>query len=87
VARGFESKSVASQQEATEARASSSGASGPDPAVETRRRRLELSRADVERRLAAAHAEAHREILRRALEALAAELGSLGKEAGGGDQG
>ncbi len=48
-----------------------------DPADLARRRRLELSRSDVERRLSLARAEAHREILRRALEALDAEIASL----------
>ncbi len=83
VARGFESKAVASQQEARDAVPSRGEPQVADPALRSRRRRLELSRADVERRLALAHAEAHREILRRALEALDAELAASGQEPGG----
>ena len=49
-----------------------------DPQTLARRRRLELSRADVERRLAVATAEPHKEILRRALSALDEEIASLG---------
>jgi hypothetical protein len=73
MARGFESKSVADQQEQ---------AASPSPeeaaALLTRRRRLELSRADVERRLESAQAKPHREMLRRALAALDEEIASLG---------
>jgi len=72
MARGFESKAVADQQE--EAKARRSGRE-PTPA---RRRRLELSRADVQRRLATAQAEPHKEMLRRALAALDEEIESLG---------
>ena len=42
-----------------------------------RRTRLELSRADVQRRLETAQADGHREMLRRALSALEEELASL----------
>jgi hypothetical protein len=78
MARGFDSKSVADQQEQAAAPRPTAGPDETDPGVLVRRRRLELSRADVERRLATAQAEAHREILRRALEALDQEIASLG---------
>ena len=42
-----------------------------------KRRRLELARIDVTRQLERAHAEAHREMLRRALRALDQELDRL----------
>ena len=71
MARGFESKSVADQQEQA---AAPQKEQEPTP---VHLRRLELSRADVQRRLETATAEAHKEILRRALEALDEELASL----------
>ena len=49
-----------------------------DPAVVLKRRRLELARTDVLHQLQAARAEAHREMLRRALAALEKELSKLG---------
>jgi len=72
VARGFESKSVADQQEAALAfrRPRRDG----DPVPTAKRRRLELARADILKRLETAHAPAHREMLERALAALDAEL-------------
>lgn len=73
MARGFESKSVADQQE--EAQRPRSEEDVPDPAAITRRRKLEMARVDVLRQLEAAHAEAHREMLRRALAALDKDLG------------
>ena len=76
MARGFESKSVADQQE----QAASPSRTNPkveDPAVLSRRRKLELSRKDVERRLEEARAEPHREMLRRALAALDEDIASL----------
>ncbi len=77
MARGFESKAVANQQEAAQA---AGGVPGP-PASEAeylaKKRRLELSRCDVLRRLESAKAEPHREVLRRGLAALDAELASL----------
>ncbi|HXK11953.1 MAG TPA: hypothetical protein VMT70_20105 [Vicinamibacteria bacterium] len=77
MARGFESKSVADQQEGD--RLTSSGREEPtlDPVRLARKRRLELSRADVLTRLAAARAGAHREMLERALRALEEEIASL----------
>jgi hypothetical protein len=77
MARGFESKSVAAQQEEAEA-GSARSPGGDDGARLARRRGLELSRADVERRLAEARAEPHREMLRRALAALDEEIAALG---------
>jgi hypothetical protein len=71
MARGFESKSVADQQEQA---AAPGKVQEPVP---TRLRRLELSRADVQRRLETATADAHKEMLRRALEAVDEEIASL----------
>lgn len=71
MARGFESKSVADQQEQAGASRSSQE---PTPA---RLRRLELSRADVQTRLKTAQVKAHREMLQRALAALDEEIASL----------
>jgi hypothetical protein len=77
MARGFDSKSVADQQEEAAAPRPTPGSREGDPRMLARRRRLELSRADVARRLATAQAEAHKEILRRALSALDEEIASL----------
>jgi hypothetical protein len=77
MARGFESKSVADQQESAQAEAPSRD-KPIDPVRLARRKQLELSRADVERRLDEARAEGHREMLRRALQALDDEISSLG---------
>lgn len=49
----------------------------PLAAVVARRRSLELARIDVVRKLELAHAEAHREMLQRALRALDQELDRL----------
>lgn len=77
MARGFDSKSVGEQQ----AEAQNPRAPGEAPennaALLLRRRRLELSRADVLRRMQVATAEVHREMLRRALEALEKELAGM----------
>ncbi len=79
MARGFESKAVADQQESAQdrKRGRSRDSKQPDPAVLARRRQLELARADVERRLTAAVAPAHRQMLERALGALLDELAAL----------
>jgi hypothetical protein len=77
VARGFESKSVADQQESASAQPPTREDPNPDPAQLTRKRRLELSRADVVRRLALARVDAHRQMLERALRALDDEIASL----------
>jgi hypothetical protein len=76
MARGFESKAVADQQESARER-KPRRAPLSDTARATRRRGLELSRADVVTRLASARAEGHKEMLRRALAALDKELASL----------
>jgi hypothetical protein len=73
MARGFESKSVADQQD--EAQRPHSDARVGDAAATTRRRKLEMARVDVVRQLELAHVEAHREMLRRALAALDKDLG------------
>jgi hypothetical protein len=78
VARGFESKSVADQQESAADRTRRRQGPAIDPVLAARRRRLELARADVERRLAAASVEAHRQMLERALRALDDEIAALG---------
>ena len=77
MARGFESKSVADQQEAAQEVGSAPRREAGDPALVLKRRKLELSRADVLRQMKAARAEGHREMLKRALEALEKELASL----------
>jgi hypothetical protein len=78
MARGFESKAVADQQESAQARPATGPETPVDPARATRRRSLELARADIERRLAVAVAPAHRQMLERALRALDDEIESLG---------
>ncbi len=77
MARGFESKSVAAQQELADALSPEQLQEEKEARLRTRRRRLELSRADVQRRLEAAQAKPHREMLRRALDALDEEILSL----------
>jgi hypothetical protein len=78
MARGFESKSVADQQEsAAQAPPRGRGQALLDPARLARKRGLELSRADVLRRLAAAQALPHRQMLERALRALDEEIAAL----------
>ena len=77
MARGFESKSVADQQENAQARVHRGESDSVDPAVLQKKRRLELSREDVLRHLAVARAEAYRATLERALEALERELAEL----------
>ena len=73
MARGFESKSVADQQEAAQDRWSRST---KEP-VSARRRRLELARQDVRGRLEKPGPEPYREMLRRTLAALDEELGRV----------
>lgn len=70
MARGFESKSVADQQEAREA-------SPPVRAdvLTPDRKRLELARADVEQRLKTATHGPHRVMLQRALKAIEEQAG------------
>jgi hypothetical protein len=77
MARGFESKAVADQQEETQAAVGDFDRPQVDPALLARKRQLELSRCDIVRRLALATAEPHREILRRALAALDTQIAAL----------
>jgi hypothetical protein len=77
MARGFESKSVASQQDERDQPTPERAPIG-DPVLLARRRRLELGRADVLRQLQTARAGAHREMLERARAALDEELQALG---------
>jgi hypothetical protein len=77
MARGFESKAVADQQESALAVPLPNDEPVLDPLLLAKRRRLELSRADVVRHLADAQASAHRQMLERALRALDDELASL----------
>ena len=76
MARGFESKSVADQQEQAQG-----GVRAPretsDPLVSAKRRRLELSLVEVRHKLAGAGSEGHREVLRRAEAALEKDLRAL----------
>jgi hypothetical protein len=76
MARGFESKAVADQQEAAQAPPRTRD-DARDPATLAKRKQLELCRADVLTRLAAAQADAHRQMLERALRALDDEIASL----------
>jgi hypothetical protein len=77
MARGFESKAVADQQESKIQSRSRDSPAEIDAARLSRRRTLELSRADVMQRLATAQAKGHRQMLERALAALDAEIASL----------
>jgi hypothetical protein len=80
MARGFESKAVADQQETAQARRGTRPSPRPavDPRRSARKRRLELARIDVERQLASASAPAYRQMLERALRALVQDIQSLG---------
>ena len=71
VARGFESKAVADQQEAREAAVKPIRADVIQPDV----KRLQLARADVEQRLKTATSGPHREMLQRALRAIDEQSG------------
>ncbi len=78
MARGFESKSVADQQEeAQNRRRGRDGDNGRDPALLAKKRTLELARADVLRKLESVTAAGHREMLKRALAAVDADLAKL----------
>jgi hypothetical protein len=76
MARGFESKSVADQQESALDGAPARREVG-DPAAILKRKRLELARSDIMHQMELAKAEGHKVMLRRALEALDKELGGL----------
>jgi hypothetical protein len=69
---------VADQQESAADRATRRPGTAVDPVLASRRRRLELARADVERRLAAVSVPAHRQMLERALRALDDDIAALG---------
>jgi hypothetical protein len=71
VARGFESKSVADQQESAQDKRKTVE---PPPA---RRRTLELARVDVRRRLETAGSDSYKEMLKRTLAALDKQLADL----------
>jgi hypothetical protein len=73
MARGFDSKSVADQQEAAQDRRPPR----TEPPVDPQRRKLELARADLARRLEAARGP-YEEMLRRSLAAIEEELARLG---------
>ena len=77
MARGFESKAVADQQESAEDRSPLGEGQPANTAQLARRRRLEMSVVDIKRRLGLAHADAHRQMLERALRALDDEIASL----------
>jgi hypothetical protein len=68
MARGFESKSVADQQEASQA------PSVRGDMVPAALKTLALARADVEQRLKTATSGGHREMLQRALSAIEADI-------------
>jgi len=72
MARGFDSKSVADQQEA----AQNKRAPRTEPPVPPRRRSLELARADLVKRLETASGP-YEEMLRRSLAAVDEELSRL----------
>lgn len=76
MARGFESKSVADQQEQAQGAVRAPREVG-DPLVSAKKRRLELSLADVRQKLAGAGSAGHREMLRRAEAALEKDLRGL----------
>jgi hypothetical protein len=78
MARGFESKSVADQQESALASTHPARERNQDPLVQQRRRGLELGRADVLRQMETARAEGHRQVLKKALDAIDKELKRLG---------
>lgn len=77
MARGFESKGVADQQEEDFRELQPADEREPAEVARTRRR-LELARADVQARLRGAPGEAHRKLLERSLEALDQQLAALG---------
>lgn len=81
MARGFESKSVADQQEGDFRDPPSLDEREPADVARTRRR-LELARVDVQTRLKTAQTETHRRLLERSLEALAQQIEALGAPRG-----
>lgn len=78
MARGFESKSVADQQEESQReRPGREGEDGRNSAQLAKRRTLELARADVLKKLETVTADAHKEMLKRALAAVEKDLAAL----------
>lgn len=78
MARGWESKSVESQQDDAQAvRVRRRELSAEEKARLQRRETLELALASTQAELAAACQPAHREMLRLKIDALKAELGTL----------
>lgn len=73
MARGFESKSVESQQADAADRRTREGKT-EDPAAVGKRHRLELARTDVENRIRHAPPGAYREMLEASLRAIEGEL-------------
>lgn len=78
MARGFESKSVADQQESALESSRPARERSADPLVQQKKRGLELGRADVLRQMEAARADGHRQVLKKALDAIEKELKRLG---------
>ena len=74
MARGWESKSVESQQEARESRQSDLGPEIADPVAAAARRTIELAKTRAEQDLPRARNAAHRAMLEQAIAALAAQL-------------
>lgn len=78
VARGFESKSVESQQEeAQRSKITRPALSPEDQARQTRRTGLELALAQTQSEMTAACRPAHREMLKLRLEAIQAQIRDL----------
>ncbi len=78
MARGWESKSVESQQEeAGKPRTAADEAGHESPEIQAKRQTLELARARAQADLASARVPAHREMLRQALSALDEQLANL----------
>ncbi len=80
MARGWESKSVESQQEARESREADRGPEIADPAVAAARRTMQLARARAQGDLANATTPAHRAMLETAIAALTQQLESRGDQ-------
>jgi len=78
MARGFESKSVADQQESVLASPRPAKDRALDPALQQKKRGLELGRADILRQMETARADGHRQVLKKALDAIDKELKRIG---------
>jgi hypothetical protein len=77
MARGFESKSVESQQADRDALKADSAVESVDPAIAAARRTIQLARARAVLDLNAASRPAHRAMLEQAIAALDAQLARL----------